>query len=438
MSISILVILGLVLVNALYVAAEFSVVALRRSQVAQLAEQGNRHAQGLLPMLADGAQLDRFVAACQIGITLSSLVAGAYGQAALTPALGPLLERFGLAPLTALSAAAVVVLVVLTAVQVVMGELIPKSLALQMPVRVALLTFVPMRWSLRLYTWFIDVLNGSALVLLKPFGVTPTGHGHIHTADEIDLLLKESQEQGAMAMEKRDALRRALKMSARPARQIMVPWIDVEAVDLDTPPDEILARAASSPYTRLPVYKGSHDKVVGVVHTKDLVACHAEGRPPPPLSTLLRRVPFVPENLAADRLLQVLREKRCAMAVVVNEFGGMVGIATVGDVIGSLLGDMGDELKTLDIPTPERLPDGRLRMPGDLPLADADRWMGVEWESRAATVGGHVIYRLGRLPAAGERLVVDGVEVEVEDTDGRTVKTLLVGAPGGGAEAADG
>lgn len=429
MLLAVVIILVLVLLNACYVAAEFAIVAVRKSRLAELADEGNARARAALAVVTDGARLDRFVAASQIGITLSSLIVGAYGQSAFTPGLATALTRAGLPPTAALSAAAVTVLVVLTAAQVVFGELVPKSLALQRPARVALFLSLPMALSLRLYSAFISLLNGSALLMLKPFGVSPSGHGHVHTADEIELLLLQSQEEGALKLDERNALRRALHLGARRVRQLMVPRAQVEAIDVDTATDEALERIARSRYTRLVVYRGTLDHVVGVVHTTDLVGCRVDEGEPPPLSELVRPVPSVPEDAAADRVLQVFREKRVAVAVVVDERGGMIGITTVGDVLSALLGDVGDELKAAADVEPERLADGRVRIAGDFPLVDAGPWLGTRWRGRAATVGGHILYRLGRLPAPNERLAVDGVRVEIESTDGRAVRSLLIIGP---------
>src|SRR5688572_22288802 len=186
-----LVILLLILLTALYVAAEFAAVGARRSRLRRLAEDGHPLAARILPVVEDPRELDRYIAVSQIGITLSSLILGAYGQAALAPRLSPLLVRVGFEPQSAESTAAILVLVILTILAMIIGELVPKSIALQDPTRTAIFTVVPMQWSLRLFSKSIGFLNGSGVLLLKLIGVQPTGHRHVHSPEEIELRSEE-------------------------------------------------------------------------------------------------------------------------------------------------------------------------------------------------------------------------------------------------------
>jgi putative hemolysin len=264
-----LVILLLIAVNALYVVAEFAAVSLRVTQLQPLAQRGDRRARGLLKVLQDGAELDRYVAACQIGVTLSSLIVGAYGQATLALQLAPLFERLGgLQRVAAHSVAALVVLVLLTVLQVLLGELVPKALTLQFTLRAGLLTYPPLRLSLKLYAGFLKVLNGSGLLLLRLFGVKPGGHRHVHSPEELDLLITESHQAGVLAPEQRRRLHTALTLGERTAGDLMVPRKRIAMIDASTPPDELLRRTITSPYTRLLVRQGTIDKVLGMVHTK--------------------------------------------------------------------------------------------------------------------------------------------------------------------------
>ncbi len=409
-----LVIALLVSVNALYVAAEFASVAVRRGVIQRLAREGNARAAGLLAVLEDGVRLDRYIAACQIGITLSSLVVGAYGQATLGVQLASRLERWlGLEALAAESTAALVVLVALTVLQVVLGELVPKSLALQFPLRTALLTYLPTRWSAALYRPLIAVLNGSGLVLLKPLGVTPGGHQHVHSPEEIELLFAESQRAGELELEAHGRLRRALRISARTTHQLMVPRGKIVAIDLATPEDELLRAILESPYSRLPVHRGSLDEVIGTIDVKRVAARYATRGELGSIEELVRPIPFVPERLTADRLVRFLQERKSSKAIVVDEFGGVAGIVSMEDVLAEVFGDLTDELKEAVVAGAERLDDGRVRLPGPMPLDDAEAWLGVRWEGSEATVGGHVVGALGRLPEEGEVVEVDGVEVTV-------------------------
>jgi CBS domain containing-hemolysin-like protein len=347
-----LVIFFLIAVNALYVVAEFAAVSLRVTQLQPLAQRGDRRAKGLLKVLQDGAELDRYVAACQIGITLSSLIVGAYGQATVALQLAPLFERLGgLQRVAAHSAAALTVLVLLTVLQVLFGELIPKALALQFTLKSGLLTYPPMRLSLKLYAGFLKVLNGSGLLVLRLFGVKPGGHRHVHSPEELDLLIAESHEAGVLAPEQQRRLHRALTLGERTAGDLMVPRKRIAALDVSTSPDEVLRRVISSPYTRLLVHEGTLDKVLGMVHTKHLASHFARHGALPPLREVVRPLPTVRRGVKADQLLTLLREQRATQALVVGRGGKVEGLVSLEDVLEELLGRMGDELKPAMEPT---------------------------------------------------------------------------------------
>lgn len=419
------VLLCLIAVNALYVLAEFGSVSVRHTRIRQLAAEGHGLASRLLPVLEDTGALDRYIAACQFGITWSSLVLGAYGQVTLAAHLVPLLERWGgLREVVAQSTAAAVVLVSLTALQVVLGELVPKSLALQYPTQVALYTVLPMRWSLALYAWFLTLLNGSGLAILKLLGIPQGRHRHIHSPEEIVLLIAESRDGGLLEPDEHRRLHQALQLSVRPARHLMVPRLRMASLDVDTPTGGVLQRVIESPYTRLPVYRGSPDNVIGMLHTKDLAVQYAEHGRIPPLEGVMRPIMSVPESMRSDRLLKFLRDQRTHQALVVDEFGAAAGLVTLEDVLAELLGEVPDEFKAGQ-PQPERLPDGRVRLPGLLRLDEAEPWIGVLWQGEADTVGGRVTEALGHLPVAGERVTIDGVAVEVEQVVQRTVVSVL-------------
>jgi putative hemolysin len=421
-----LVLAALVAVNALYVAAEFSAVAAQRGQLDQMARAGQRRAAGLLAVLEHDVQFDRYIAACQIGITLSSLVAGAFGQATIALDLTPLLaSSFALTQATAHSTAALIVLLGLTTVQVILGELTPKSLALQFPERVALATYPPTRASMTLYAGFIRLLNGSGLLLLKPFGVTVGGHLHVHSPDELELLFAESRRGGSLSPESHRSLQRGLHLSTRKVRQLMVPRGEIEGIEASAQPEEILRRILASSYSRLPVYERTLDRVIGAVDTKDVVGLYAARGQVPPLHKLLHPIPFVPADLSADQLVRFLQEQRSSKAIVVDEYGGVHGIVSIEDVLGQLFGDIGDELKAPDLAAGP-MPDGRVRLPGSMPLDAAESWLGTRWEGPAATVGGHIVNTLGRLPSAGEHFVIDGVETAIVEMSPMAVLWVVV------------
>ena len=340
------VIVFLILLTALYVAAEFAVVSARRSRLRRLADDGNILAARVLPVLEDARELDRYIAASQVGITLSSLILGAYAQASLAPRFSPFVASLGIIPPESVEATTtVVVLIVLTALAMIIGELVPKSLALQDPTQTSIYTVIPMQWSLRLFAPFIAFLNGSGMLLLKLFGIPSTGHRHVHSPEEIELLIAESRDGGLLEPQEQVRLHRALRLGLRTARQLMVPRPRLAAIDAEVPIDQIMQLAASSPYSRLPVYRGALDNFIGVLHTRDLAIRSLQEERITAIAPLLRPIVRVPPTMPADRLLAFLREKRSHQALVADDSGAIVGLIALEDVLSELLGGVGDEFK---------------------------------------------------------------------------------------------
>jgi putative hemolysin len=336
----------LILANALYVAAEFAAVSVRRSKLRQLAEEGHRLATRLLPIVEDPEALDRYIAVSQIGITLSSLILGAYGEAQLAPLLVPLFEGLGgMKHSAADSAATVILLTGLAVAQMVLGELVPKGVALQYPNQTAFFTAIPMSWSLRIYRPFIWMLNGSGLALLRMFGVSHS-HGHVHSPEEIELLIAESTKGGVLEPEDKKRLKKALELGARRARDVMIPADRVVAIDVDAPVEALFKLAQTSPYTRLPVKKGTIDTVVGIVHTKDVALRLIAGKPPTAVKDVMRPALFVNESVRADRLLALLREHHLHQAIVTGKGSAVLGLVSLEDVLATVFGQLPDEFKS--------------------------------------------------------------------------------------------
>jgi putative hemolysin len=416
----------LILFTGLYVAAEFAAVSARRSRLRRLAEDGNLLAARILPVLEDPRELDRYIAASQVGITLSSLILGAYGQATLAPRLSPLIERFSSMQLPAAeSTAAAIVLVGLTTLAVIIGELVPKSLALQNPTGTALFTVLPMQWSIRTFSWSIAFLNGSGVMLLKLLGVPSTGHRHVHSPDEIALLIAESRDGGLLEPQEEVRLHRALRLGLRTARQLMVPRARLAAIDAAVPFDQVLRAVAASPFSRLPVYRGSLDSIIGILHIKDVVTRYVQSGPLN-VTALLRPIVNVPDSMPADRLLAFLRERRSHQALVVDGEGVIVGLITLEDVVGELLGGVADEFKPVPL-RPIRLSDGRVRLPGSMRLEQAVPLIGKAWRGAQETVGGYIAAALGRVPEAGEELVIQDTPIEIEAVEAGAIASVIIG-----------
>lgn len=419
-------------INALYVAAEFAAVAAKRSVIHPLARQGDRRAAAFMDVAGDSAALDRYIAACQIGITLCSLIAGAYAQSTFALELGPVLEAaFELEATVAHAIAAAVVLLALTALQVLFAELLPKSLALQFPERIALATLAPMRWSIALFRVFIWSLNGAGFVLLKPFGVVPGAQPHVHSPQELELLFAESRRSGELSPEMHRRLRHSLHLSQRTVRQLMAPRHQLDAIEAATPDAEILRQVLASSYSRLPVYRDTIDHILGSVSTKDIVAAYVTHGQIPPLLQLLKPIPFVPASLKADRLVPLLKKERTSKAVVVDEFGLVQGMISVDDLLAELFGELGEERKTAATATGEILADGRVKLRGSIRAGAAETWLGESWEGSAATLGGMIVEKLGRLPRAGETIQLNGAELTVLEVGPTSVLSVAVRARAG-------
>jgi CBS domain containing-hemolysin-like protein len=329
---------ALILATALYVAAEFAAVGVRRSRVRRLAEDGNALARRLLPFVEQPAGLDQYVAVSQVGITLSSLILGAFGQATIAVALAPRLA--GAAAFDAATAAywaALIVLIGLTAAQVILGELVPKSLALQYPTGVALATVLPMRWSLRVFRPLIWLLNGSATGLLRLLRVPVSTHRHLHSPDEIALMIAESRDGGLLEPDELQRLQRALRLSLRTARDLMVPLDRLTMVEVDTPWPDVVRLVAASPFSRLPVHRGDRTSVIGMLRVKDLVGRFVREGGAVALERLVRPVLRVTHELPADALIALLRERRTHQAAVIDAAGAVIGFVSIQDVIGEFL-----------------------------------------------------------------------------------------------------
>lgn len=422
--ISFLIIVLLVAANALYVAAEFAAVGVRKTRVASLAGQGNFLAKTLLVVVSSPTRLDRYIATCQIGITISSLVLGAYGQSALAGVLGPALEQFVGGEAAAQGIAALIVLVLLTVFQMVLGELVPKTLALQFPTQVALSTVLPMGWSQILLAPFIAFLNGSGNLVLRLFGQQPGTHRHIHSPEEIALMIRDTVQAGLLGEHDEKRLQRVFRLSTLKVSQIMTPRANVEAIPITASMDEVKHLLATSPYTRLPVYRDDLDDLVGILHTKEFMRAVADDKPAR-LEDLLHPVVIVPKNLSCNQLLKRMQEEHSPYVVVVDEYGGTAGITTLDDVLSVLLGGMSDEFQQIQNAV-EPLGDGRYRVAGHASMLDLEDVAGCRWTGTATTASGLIIEALGHAPKVGEHIEIQGCHVEIESVRGMLIEKFIV------------
>jgi putative hemolysin len=421
------VILLMVAANALYVAAEFATVGSRRSRVQEAAESGNRNAAALLDILKDPKRLDNYVAGCQIGITLSSLVAGAYGQAKLTPLLSPIFGAIG-----GQAAAIAIVLVLITMLQVVLGELLPKTVALRYPERLAIATLVPMRMSLWIFRPLIAVFNGTAFTLMRWFKLhIDHSHAHVHSPEELEVLYRESAEGGLIDASERDMLAGALNVDERIVREIMTPRTRLVSVAANLDVATAVARLAVTPYSRYPVTGESVDDVVGVVHLRALFAASREN-PAMPVADVMRPPVVVSELMAIPKLWQTLRNAGRHSAIAINEYGSVAGMITLEDALEEIFGEMQDEFDQEEDTIAIR--DGRVVVRGDVLIETLNDRFDLDLPAEDVdTVSGLIWYELGHVPTIGEEIeIADGLRLRVEAMEKRAVKRASFALPEAG------
>lgn len=425
-AVPLLVILLMVGLNALYVAAEFATVGSRRSRVQEDAVAGSGSAKRLLVILTDSRRLDAYVAACQIGITLSSLVAGAYGQAQLTPLLEPALGGIGGRALAVL-----IVLVAITALQVVLGELLPKAVALRYPEKLAMTTLPPMQASQWIFRPLVAVFNGSAFKLMKLGNLqVDHSHAHVHSPEELAGLYRASAAGGLIDASERDMLAGILNVEDRLVREIMTPRPRLVTVPDTISVAEALARLAGGPHTRFPVVGGDGD-IVGLAHLRDLFV-QAQLDPDHPVGDVARPVVAVAEVATVPNLWRTLREEEQHCALVVNEYGDVAGMVTLEDAIEEIFGEIHDEFDLEDEPI--SIADGRVSVRGDVLLSTLQDRLGVRIDVvDVDTIGGLIWHHLGRTPIVGDLVTLppDGPEIRVDAMDGRAVARASFTEPGG-------
>ncbi|HEX6385831.1 MAG TPA: hemolysin family protein [Anaerolineae bacterium] len=420
--------------NALYVAGEFAAVSARKTRIVQSANAGNRLAKVLLPVLEDPHRLDNYIAASQVGITLSSIVLGIYGQRQVAPLLEPLLLYLPFLDeqVAAAGVAAVLILILFTTLQVVLGELVPKSLAIQYPEQVALSTALPMRWSA---DWIlrplIIVLNGSGALLLKLLGVSPgAGHQHVHSPEEIQLLIQQSYKGGLLDARGQELLTNAFRIGDVTIGEIDVPRTRMVAISVETPAGEALRIAVDSRHTRIPVYEGHIDQVVGFVHVKDLFRLHQATAGQGDIGRIVRKVSFVPETAPLKEVSNTLSREENYLAIVINEFGGTVGMVTREDLVEELFGEIRDEFDEAEEPLISPAGEYEYVVRGEAPITYLNTRFGLSLPAGGIhTIGGLVLSRLNRVPEIGDAVEINGVEMRVESVRGKAVETVRLHLP---------
>jgi CBS domain containing-hemolysin-like protein len=424
--IAVLVVTFLILLTALYVAAEFSAVSARRPRLVQMAAEGHPLARQVLPIIRDPVRLDTYIAACQVGITISSLLLGFYGQAQLTPVIAPLLTGLGrFSEATARTVATTGMLVLLTSLQMVLGELVPKAVGIQYPERLALTTYIPILWSMILFKPLIWFFNGSGRLILRLLGKSSESrHFHIHAPQEILMLVEESSAGGQLDREERRLLENSLQLRELAVRQVMVPRNRMLASSIDTPCDELLALLADSQFSRMPLFDGSIDNIIGIAHLKDLV-CLRQLPGQPDMRQVMREVLFVPETMSADEAFGEMQKHHYHVAIVLDEYGGTAGLVTLEDLIEELFGELKDEFDPEALPPVRTLPDQRVQVRGDVLVAELNELLGIYLPSEGVdTVGGLILSTLGHIPKSNEKVQIDDLTLKVDAMSGKAVAAV--------------
>ena len=418
------IVLALVLANAFFVAAEFALVAVRRSRIDEMAAGGDPGARVVQRTLRD---LDRYISATQLGITLASLALGWLGEEAIAVLVDRALAHLGYsAPAVALhtTAAAITAFLLITFLHIVLGELTPKSIALVKPEVVSKAVARPLYGFTVLMMPFITVLNGAANAMLRLLRVRPrTERERVHSPDELRLLVMQSRAHGALDETDSAMLAGVFDFHEKRARDVMRPRTEIIAVDVEASESEVWTLMRSERYSRYPVFQESLDDVLGVLVAKDLWL--KDPAVPFDLRALMRKPLYVPDTRAAERVLDDLRRTRAHMAVVLDEYGGTAGIVTLEDLVEQVIGDINDEY---DFAVREAIEaNGVLELAGSMSLVDvrSDYRLPIP-EGDWTTLGGYTFARLGRVPRIGDRATFPGGELEVVAMDGRRVAAVRV------------
>ena len=415
---------ALVLLNGFFVAAEFALVGARRSKLQEMHDGGDRLARYSLKAVAN---LDRYISATQLGITIATITLGWVGEPVVAAMMDSILGVFGIrpAPGSVHTAAGIgVAFAVITFLHVVFGELAPKTVALLMPERLSGLVSLPLMLFARVMSPFIALLNGTANASLRLFGIKPMGESqHVHSPEELRMLVMQARAHGTLDESDSAMLAGVFDFHEKKVQDVMRPRTEVVALSIEATEDEIREALSRERYSRYPVYQESLDDVVGVFLAKDLWL--HDGRSAFSLKQFVRDPLYVPATRPAVRVLDDLRKTRAHMAVVLDEYGGTAGIVTMEDLIEEVIGDIADEYDMVSRESVEV--NGVLELAGNLSLIDVrtDHRVSIP-EGDWTTLGGFVFARIGRVPKVGDRVSYPGGDLEVIAMDGRRVAGVRV------------
>ena len=404
--------------NALFVAAEFALVKVRQSQLVEAQEKRPKRAALGLHALA---KLDGYLSAGQLGITVASLALGMLGEPLVAHFIGPILAGTSLPEWAKHAIAYVIAAGSFSFVHVVIGEQVPKVLAIRTPVSMTLWLISPLHWFYRVFGWAIWTINGSAnFILRKVFKVEPAGHDEVHSAEELAQLVEESEKHDEVTETEREILINALELNDLKVHDVMTTRSDVVFFDVDDPFRKNIELASRTKHTRFPLVRGHLDNALGLIHIKDLLTLTSEEDPD--LMRIKRELKIVPETMPLDTLLTFFLKEKAHLAMVVDEFGDPAGLVFLDNVIEELVGDIQDEFDN-ERSAFTKVNDNEFIVEGAITLNElSDHVPALELESgEVTTVGGYITQQLGHLPEPGEGVEIEGYEAKVTSTDGRRV-----------------
>jgi CBS domain containing-hemolysin-like protein len=419
----------LVFANGFFVATEFAIVKIRHTRLQAMVDEGRPGAANAMKMVD---KLDAYLSATQFGITLASLGLGWLGEPAFAHLLEPLLTRLvpeAAGPALAHTLAVAIAFAIITFLHIVVGELAPKSFAIQRAEDTTLAVALPMRAFYFVFYPAIWLLNGVAGWLLKAAGLhTAHESQDAHNEEELRVILHSSAQAGVITTQRAELLERSLEMAQKTARQVMVPRNQVKFLDVEEPLDKCIADARAAGHTWLPVCRGNMDEVEGLVNVKDLFFLLSKGELRS-LAQVQRPVVYIPEHVTLEQLLNEFRRRRRQIALVVDEHGGTSGMVTLADVVAEVVGDVAELGRRMD--EVRSLPGGRFELPGTAQLDDLEDRLDVAFEIEdedieVTTIAGYIMAKLGRIPEKGDTLKLDMWRIQVEEVEGPRVVRVTV------------
>jgi CBS domain containing-hemolysin-like protein len=408
----------LVLLNGFFVAAEFAIVKVRSTRIAQLKNRRGKIAQKVL------ANLDAYLSATQLGITLASLGLGWIGEPAIARMLEPLLSYFGLPDWLIHTVAFAIAFSIITFLHIVLGEMAPKSLAIRKAEAVTLWTSAPLDWFYRLFKPFIFILNGAANLILKLLGIEMSETQQAHTEEEIRMLIAQSHKSGMIDQTELALFDNIFDFTERVAREVMVPRVNMKCVYRDKPFEENLKVMKETHHTRFPLCGIDKDDILGIVHIRDVYEQLSEGKTPS-LTDLARPAVLVPETMELKDILRNLQRNRVGMAIVVDEFGGTSGLVTTEDIIEEIVGEIQDEF---DNEKPFFLQKGReTSIDPHLLIEEVNEYFQIDIDDPDNdTIGGWLFSRLEKVPEVGDEVAYGDLIFRVQEMDNRRITRILV------------